>query len=388
MNKTSYSSAEMLDKLVSFDTTSRNSNLDLIQFVSEYLLGLGVKSKLVQSPDKTKANLLASIGPQKAGGVVLSGHTDVVPVDGQDWHSDPFKLIEKDDKYYGRGTADMKGFCAVVLAKVPRILSAKLQEPIHLAFSYDEEVGCIGVRDLLPVLKNEIHSPKAVIVGEPTSMKVATSHKGIKCMRTEIRGVEAHSAYAHQGESAIFAASKLIGYLSELAEKCKNDGPHDDRFNPPYTTINIGDIQGGSAINIIPNHCFFNWEHRPIPSQDPDEIPALFEEFAEGKVLAKMRERFDTCEIETSEWAFVPAFNSQPGSNAESLALALAGRNSTEAISFTTEAGLFEQIDFPTVVCGPGSMDQGHKPNEFVSRQQIEACEHFIDKLTAAFSAK
>nr|WP_281720873.1 acetylornithine deacetylase [Nitrosomonas nitrosa] len=378
-------SRELIKSLVEIDTTSRESNLELIEFVEGYLSNYGVPCEKIFNSQKTKANLVARIGPDVAGGVVLSGHTDVVPVDGQNWKTNPFVLTEADGRLYGRGTADMKSFCAVALAMVPVFLEAGLKKPIFLAFSYDEEVGCLGVSGILNYFSSRSNLPAAIIVGEPTSMEVAVAHKGIRCMRTVIKGVEAHSANAHQGESAIFAAGQLICFLSDLAGKYATRGPFDDRFVPPHTTINIGDIRGGSAINIIPNWAEFNWEHRPIPGHDPDEIPKAFREYT-SEVERLMQERFTECKIENYEWAFVPAFSAEAGSAAEVLAKSLAGRNDVGVISYTTEAGLFQAIQIPTVICGPGSMDQGHKPNEYVSLNQVELCERFMIKLCHALT--
>jgi acetylornithine deacetylase len=371
----------MLRRLVAFDTTSRNSNLALIEYVQGYLAGHGVESKLVPSEDKSKANLFATVGPMVPGGIVLSGHTDVVPVDGQPWDSAPFALIERDGKLFGRGSADMKGFIAALLAAVPALRARPLAIPVHLAFSYDEEVGCLGVPSLIAAIGRAGLAPRAVIVGEPTEMTVVNAHKGIYAFRTTVTGVEAHSSAPQQGVNAIVHAAELIGFLGQLARELAEDPRQDGRFVPAHTTIQIGKIEGGTALNVVPRLCRFSWEFRLVPGHDPQTIPTRFAAFCE-RTAAGMRARHAAAAIATEPLAHVPPLLARDGDAAETLVMALAGSNRTGVVSFGTEAGLFQAADIPTVVCGPGSIEQAHKPNEFIALEQLAACEAFLSRLT------
>mgnify|MGYP003675538252 CR=1 FL=1 len=366
----------MIDDLVAFDTTSRESNLELIGFVRDYLAGFGVDSALVHNEDGRKANLYATVGPDRDGGVVLSGHTDVVPVDGQDWSSDPFAVREADGRLYGRGTADMKGFIATALALVPEMQARPLSAPLHFALSYDEEVGCLGVHGLIDHLKTLTTRPKAVIVGEPTSMKVVNAHKGACALTTRVHGLEAHSSATDKGLNSIFHAAELIQFIAELAEEAKLTV--NERFDPPYTTVHVGTIQGGTALNIIPKETSFRWEFRSIPGHDDDGLIARFNRFAEDVVLPKMRAIYPQAAIETRIGAHVVPLMPQDGSAAETLVLALAGSNATHAVSYCTEAGIFQEFGVPTVICGPGSIDVAHKPDEYVELSQVAECESFL----------
>jgi acetylornithine deacetylase len=383
-----YTPEEMIAKLVGFDTTSRNSNLELISFVADYLRGLGIESELYHDATGTKANLYATIGPRRDGGVVLSGHTDVVPVDGQAWTSDPFTVVERDGRLHGRGTADMKSFCAVALALVPEFLAAGLELPIHLAFSYDEEVGCIGVRGMLPHVALPGLTPQAVIVGEPTGMKVVNTHKGIRSFWTTVTGLEAHSSATHRGVNAVMIAAELIGFLARLAEEERSAADPDSPFDPPYTTVNVGPIEGGTALNIIPRHCKFVWEYRLIPGNPPDAIIDRFVAYAEQTVLPRMRAVSPDAAIVTEPRAWVPPLRAESGSPAESLVLALTGSNRSHAVSYGTEAGLFREAGLPAVICGPGDIAQAHRPDEYISREQVAACVEFMRRLGAHLSAR
>ncbi|TNE36912.1 MAG: acetylornithine deacetylase [Alphaproteobacteria bacterium] len=373
-------SRDMIERLISFDTTSRLSNLALVEFVEDYLRGYGIAPKRIYNDDKTKANLLATIGPDVEGGVVLSGHTDVVPVDDQDWTSDPFIVDEREDKLFGRGTADMKSFVAIALAHVPDMVAADLKRPIHLAFSYDEEVGCIGVGSMIAHMSAHLPRPRAVIVGEPTSMRVINAHKGIRSFMTEVTGLEAHSSQQQLGVNAIVIATKLITFLSDIFEEMKERGDPSGRFEPPHTTVQIGTIHGGTAINIIPHHCSFGWEYRSLPSQDADEIYHRFLDYA-GELEAHMQKMSPQCRIVTRQRALAPGLKVDEGSEAETLALALAEQNETHAVSYGTEAGLFQQAEMPTVICGPGDIAQAHRPDEFIELSQVAACERFVQRL-------
>ena len=382
MPATRFTTREMIAKLISFDTTSRNSNLELIAFVEDYLAGHGVASRRIVNEDGTKANLFATLGPaDRAGGIVLSGHTDVVPVDGQDWTSDPFTVVERDGLLYGRGTSDMKSFIGAALAAVPDFLARGPQIPIHLALSYDEEVGCLGVRPMIEAVIRTLPRPQVVIVGEPSDMKVVNAHKGIRSYKTTVTGLEFHSSQTHQGVSAIQYAAELISFLMTLGEEMRARGDVSGRFSPPYTTISVGIVKGGTAVNIIPKACSFQWEYRSLPDADPDEIITRFNAFATEKILPRMRAVFSGATIETVTRASSPGLAPTDGDPGETLVMKLAQCNSAEAVSYNTEAGLFQLADIPTVVCGPGSIDQAHKPDEFIALSQIAECERFMARL-------
>ncbi|HEY0522568.1 MAG TPA: acetylornithine deacetylase [Stellaceae bacterium] len=376
-----HDSLAMLRQLVSFDTTSRGSNLALIEFVRDYLDGHGIASELVYDAAGRKANLFATIGPPDIGGIVLSGHTDVVPVDGQDWRSDPFTLVERDGKAYGRGAADMKSFLAAALALVPEFKARTLRMPIHLAFSYDEEVGCIGVRGLLAELARREVKPRACIVGEPTEMRPVTGHKGKKSMRCAVHGFACHSALAHEGVNAVEAAAEVVAYIKGMARRKREHGPFDDGFVPPYTTVHTGVIKGGTALNIVPQECSFDFEFRYVPGDDPE---ALFEEiarFAEEHVLPEMRAVRPETGFGFTEIAAFPGLDTRDDAEVTQLVLALTGANATGKVSFGTEGGLFHQAGIPAVICGPGSIEQAHKPDEFIAVEQIAQCETFLRRL-------
>jgi len=372
---------EILDRLISFDTTSHKSNLALMDYVGDYLGALGVEHLLVHNDEKTKANLYATIGPDIEGGIVLSGHTDVVPIDGQDWSSDPFTVTKRDGRLFGRGTSDMKSFIAAALAAVPAFVEKPLRTPIHLAFSYDEEVGCLGVRPLIKKIEQDLPRPSLVIVGEPTSMRVVNAHKGIRSFRTTVTGLEAHSSNTHLGVNAISIAARLMGFLDDIAAEMRERGDPTGRFEPNYTTLNLGRITGGTAINIIPRLCKFGWEHRALPSQDPDEIKNRLDQFANEKLLPQMHQIDPETNIETRIIGDVPGLNGIEGSPAETLVLALAEKNEVHAVSYTTEAGLFDLAGIPAIVCGPGDIAQAHKPDEFIDLSQIDLCLRFMSRL-------
>jgi acetylornithine deacetylase len=372
---------EMVTRLVGFDTTSRNSNLALIEFVRDYLDRNKVASELVFAEDGKKANLYATIGPQDARGILLSGHTDVVPIDDQDWHTDPFKLVEKDSRLYGRGSADMKSFIAVVLTLVPELVRRKLRTPIHLSFSYDEEVGCIGVRRLIDVLANRPNRPRLAIVGEPTMMQVGIGHKGKHTLRCHVHGYEAHSSQIHLGVNAIEAAAEIIAKLKEIARRKRDQGPFDPDFDPPYSSIHTGLVHGGTALNIVPRDCEFDFEIRPLPGDDVAGFVAELREFAESQVLAEMRAVRPETDIVIEELSSAPGLNTPADAEITQLAAALSGENNTMKVSFGTEGGLFQAAGIPAVICGPGSIDQAHKPDEFIELDQIDRCERFLQRL-------
>jgi acetylornithine deacetylase len=378
--------SSMIKELVGFDTTSRNSNLELIEFIQAHLKAQGVESQLTFDADRSKANLFATIGPQEtAGGVVLSGHTDVVPVDGQDWSHDPFSVLEKDGRLYGRGTADMKGFIAIALALTPEFLAADLQIPIHFAFTYDEETTCAGAKNLVRDLAGQGVSPRAVIIGEPTSMRVVNAHKGGYNYTTRIVGQEAHSSLTHHGVNAIALASDLIAHLLDYANKLGRRADPDNGFDPPYSTLSIGTIQGGTASNIVAKECEFEWDWRPIP-EDPFEGPReSLDAYAES-LLPKLREIAPKASIQTvCDSGHVPLMPEED-SSAEKLVMALAETNQTFKVAYGTEGWVYQEQNMPVVVFGPGSIEQAHKPDEFIDLEQVDACTDFLRKLIARFS--
>ena len=367
---------EMLAKLIGFDTTTRLSNIPLIEFVEHYLDEYKIPHIRVDY-ENGKTNLFATIGPDIVGGIVLSGHTDVVPVNGQVWTSDPFVMDERDGLLYGRGTADMKGFIACALSLVPTFKAMNLKRPIHLALSCDEEVGCKGVRPLVAHMRDHLKKPRAVIVGEPTSMKVVNAHKSAVTFSTEVRGRAGHSSLTHQGVNAIMVAADLIGEMNRIRSDLIAEGDPTGRFDPPYSTIHVGVIGGGTAKNIIPQDCSFQWETRLLPKIDPTLVPFRLEKFAKSLEPA-MKMVAPESGIATTKTNEVPGLAPEQNSEAEHLALHAAETNSTHAVSYCTEAGLFQAIGIPTVICGPGNIEQAHKPDEFVSIAQIEMCEKFI----------
>ena len=371
----------ILEKLVGFDTVSANSNLALIEWVVDYLEGYGVKSTLTRDAAGAKANLFATIGPGDRGGVILSGHTDVVPVAGQAWDSDPFRLTQRDGRLFGRGTADMKGFIALALASAPQAISRPLQRPLHLALSYDEEVGCLGVPELIRALPEGPARPLLAIIGEPSEMRVANAHKGIQFLRTAVTGHEAHSSAPEHGVNAITAAAEIIAEIGRLAAECRAAAKPESRFDPPYTSFNIGRIEGGTAVNIIARDCAFEWEFRTIPGEDDAAPRRRIEQFVERELLPRMRAGFPDANIVTETAALVPPLVPDPGSPAEVLARELTGANETTTIAFATEAGLFQMAGIPAVICGPGSIEVAHKPNEYITRDQLAAGGAFLDRL-------
>jgi acetylornithine deacetylase len=371
---------QILAKLIAFDTTSRNSNIPLIEWVENYLDQFNVPHQRIDYEVGSKTNLFATIGPDVAGGIVLSGHTDVVPVDGQDWASDPFTLFAKDAHLFGRGTADMKGFIAVVLALVPQYLKMNLRIPIHLAFSCDEEVGCKGVRPLVDYLKHSANKPAAAIIGEPTMMQVVNGHKSAVRFSTEVTGHESHSALTDQGVNAIMVAGEIIHEISKIREDLIAMGDPSGQFNPPYSTIHIGVVTGGTANNIVPKTCSFNWETRLLPGFDEAYVPERVNALAR-KLEPAMKAVSPNAGIMVEQANSVPGLAAEKNSPAEQLALHCSHTNSTHTVSYCTEAGLFQQAGIPAVVCGPGSIEQAHKPDEFIAVSELRKCELFLRRL-------
>jgi acetylornithine deacetylase len=374
------SSIDMIGRLIGFDTTSRESNLALIDFVRNYLDGFGIASELVFDATRRKANLYATIGRPDRAGIMLSGHTDVVPVDGQAWDGDPFMLAPRDELLFGRGTSDMKSFIAITLALVPEFIAANAATPIHLAFTYDEEVGCIGVRGLIARLKDAPVKPRLCIIGEPTLMQPVVAHKGKKSLRCRVRGLESHSALSHAGVNAIEAAAEIVARIRHLARDKREHGPFDPGFTPPYTTIHTGTIAGGTALNIVPRDCRFDFEIRFLPGDDPAALLADLRRHAATIEPDMHRVNADTG-IEFEEFNAIPALSAPPDSEAVQLAQALTGANGVEKVSFGTEGGLYQEAGIPTVICGPGSIEQAHRPNEFIARDQVRQCEVFLRRL-------
>ncbi|WP_166217384.1 acetylornithine deacetylase [Pseudomonas atagonensis] len=374
-------SIELLRALVGFDTTSRESNLQLIEFVRNYLESFDVPCALIYNEERSKANLFATLGPADVPGIVLSGHTDVVPVDGQPWTLPPFELSERDGKLFGRGTADMKGYIACVLALVPSLVNTPLRMPVHIALSYDEEVGCLGVRSLLKVLEQRPVKPLLCIIGEPTELKPVLGHKGKLAMRCDVQGHPCHSAYAPLGVNAIEYAAELIAELGRLGQQLKAPQHHDPRFDPPYLTVQTGVISGGKALNIVPADCRFDFEIRALPSQDPAVVAQSLKTYAEQQILPRMRAVSEHSAIRFSELSAYPGLATEAQSEAAELVAAFCGSRDFGTVAFGTEGGLFDAAGIPTVVCGPGSMDQGHKPDEFVSLDQLNACDQMLQRL-------
>ncbi|WP_372781679.1 acetylornithine deacetylase [Phenylobacterium sp.] len=372
---------EILETLVGFDTTSRHSNLALIEWVEAYLDGHGVPHRRAPNADGTKSNLLATVGPAIEGGAVLSGHTDVVPVDGQPWTSDPFAIVERDGRLYGRGTCDMKGFLALALAAVPDLVAANPRRPVHLAFSYDEEIGCLGAPDLIEVIGRELPRPAFVVVGEPTDMVAVNGHKGIATFHVTVNGREAHSSQTQQGVSAVMEAVKLMASLSELAERLEREADPASPFTPKGATLTIGIVHGGTAHNILARECGFVFDLRTPPPLDPQVLLAPF--FAQARALdAALKARAPEAGVVVEMHSSVPAFAPEPDGAAESFARRLAGDNGPpRAVAFATEAGQFQRAGFSTVLCGPGSIEQAHQPDEYVEIAQMERGQAFMRRL-------
>lgn len=381
-------SRTLLERLVEFDTTSRESNLALIDFVWRYLTDLGISCELIHNAGRSKANLYARLGPAGSGGVLLSGHSDVVPVDGQNWSVPPFALSERDGKLYGRGTADMKGFIACMLAAVPHFLAQPLAQPLHLAISYDEEVGCLGVRTLLDVLASRPEKPDLCLIGEPTELQPVLGHKGKLAVRCEVQGAACHSAYAPQGVNAIQYAAKLIHRLTTIGEVLAAPERQDARFDPPFTTVQIGLIQGGRALNIVPAECTFDFEVRTLPQDDAQQVAEELEHYAQRELLPQMRAVNSDTEIRFYPLSSYPSLYTAAQSAAAQLLAHLTGSEAFSTVAFGTEGGLFHQAGIPSVICGPGSMAQGHKPDEFITIEQLDACDAMLRRLAGWMSLK
>ena len=369
----------MLERLVAFNTVSAFSNLELITYIQNYLEKFGVESRLTFNAEKTKANLWATIGPKDKGGVVLSGHTDVVPVENQEWSSDPFTLEEREGKLYGRGSADMKGFVAAALAHVPNMVQRELKTPLHLAFSYDEEVGCVGVKGLIDDMAENLPTPLAVIVGEPTMMKIIGGNKGGRGFRTEVFGVDGHSSLPDKGANAIMAAARIVGFLEQMQQRLKDNADPDNGFDPPCTTIDLGLISGGTAHNVIPSYCSFGWGFRMIPADDLDALDAEVMKFIDEEIIPPLKAISPDADVITTRRMDVPALLPDENSAAETLIRHLTGLNESGRVSYGTEAGHFQNAGVPGVIFGPGDIEQAHLPDEFIDVSQMAECNEFLE---------
>jgi acetylornithine deacetylase len=370
----------MIERLIAFPTVSRDSNLGMIEWIRDYLAGLGVTSRLTYDAAGKKANLFATLGEGRKPGLILSGHTDVVPVDGQAWDTDPFKATIKEGLLYGRGSCDMKSYIATALALAPRFLAAKMDAPLHLAFSYDEEVGCIGVKSLIADLQDMNLKTAGCIVGEPTSMQPVIAHKGTHRFRCCVTGREAHSSYTNLGVNAIEYAARIIVYIRQMADRFAQLETRDYGFTVPYTTMQTGLIRGGLASNIVPKECIFEFEARTMPGTDATHLLQEVESYA-ARLLPEMLLVEPNAKIAFERLASAPGLSTQEHEAIVQLAISLSRNKATGAVSYGTEAGLFQGAGIPTVVCGPGSIEQAHRPNEFVPLEQVAQCEAFLLRL-------
>ncbi|HKY93815.1 MAG TPA: acetylornithine deacetylase [Kiloniellales bacterium] len=380
-SRPTYTPRAMLERLVAFDTTSRRTNLELIEFVENYLDAYGVPHWRAGSADGQKTNLCASVGPNGPGGIVLSGHSDVVPVDGQPWSTDPWRLTERDGKLFARGTCDMKAFLAIGLALLPKMLERPLKRPFHFAISYDEEVGCAGVGSMIDRMVQTLPPVHAVIVGEPSDMGIVNAHKGITSHYVRIRGHEAHSSQPQRGANANMAAGLLIAKLQQMAAEREANPIPGSRYEPPYTSFNVGELHGGTALNIIPLDCWFSFEYRMHPGDDHDGILAEFTRYAKDVVEPWLKRFRADASITIQPRAKVPPLLPEDDGPAEALVRHLTGSNATGAVSYATEGGLFQHAGYSTVICGPGSIDQAHQPDEFISIEQFELGTKFQQRL-------
>ncbi|MBM9595346.1 acetylornithine deacetylase [Roseitranquillus sediminis] len=373
---------EILDRLVGFPTVSRDSNLALIDWVEEYLDGFGVTAHRTWNADGDKAGLFANVGPEVEGGIILSGHTDVVPVDGQKWASDPFTVIERDGKLFGRGTVDMKGFDALALSAVPLALERGVKRPLQIALSYDEEVGCTGAPPMIEDMTRILPRGAAAIIGEPSMMKAVTGHKGGVGFLVTVRGFEVHSSLMHTGVNAIMEAAKLIEWANEQneANRAREPGPLTALFEPPWTTVHVGQISGGTAHNITAGECHFGLSFRCVPSEDPEEWRAAFE-MKVAEVEAQMRAVRPEARIEVERYFDVPPLRPEEDGRAEAIARRITGDNGRHVVSYGTEAGQFQAAGYSAVVCGPGDIAQAHQPDEYITVEQFRRGEDFVSRV-------
>ncbi|MBK5105479.1 MAG: acetylornithine deacetylase [Burkholderiales bacterium] len=371
----------LIERLIGFDTTSRGSNLGLIEWARDYLKDIGLESRLTYDAAGNKANLFATVEKGNKPGIVLSGHTDVVPVDGQKWSSDPFKATLRGDRIYGRGACDMKSYLAVILGMAPRFAAANLKAPVHFALSYDEEVGCVGARGLLADLARNNIRPAGAVIGEPTSMQPVIAHKGKRSYQCCVSGKEAHSALTPQGVNAIEYAARIISYIRHMAERMQACEPRDYGFDVPFTTLQTGVISGGTAGNIVPRECVFQFEFRYLPGADPDALEREIKDYAERVILPEMHRTDPGTGISFETRAEIPGLNTTEEEELTRLAQALSRNKSASKVAYATEGGLFQQAGIPAIICGPGSIAQAHKPDEYVTLEQVALCESFMERL-------
>ena len=380
-------SIEFIRRLLGFDTVSRNSNLGMIEWMRDYLRRLGIEPRLTHDAGGGKANLFATLGDAAGPGLVLCGHTDVVPVDGQPWDTDPFRAEFRQGRVYGRGSCDMKSFIACVLAATPQLLAVKLKQPVHLAFTYDEEVGCLGVTTLLADLERTGIRPSGCIVGEPTGMQVMTAHKGQRVYRCCVRGVEAHSSLAPFAVNAIEYAARMVSFIRDVAADARAHGPQDEKFSVPHTTMQTAMIAGGTAPNIVPRDCEFQFDMRYLPGTDPSEFVERIERFAKTSLLPEMQVVSKDAGIRMELLADAPDLNTPEDDRVTYLGTRLAGNTVLGRVGFATDGGHFHRAGVPTIVVGPGSIEQAHKPNEFIEIEQVAQCERFLARLRDNLSA-
>lgn len=375
---------DWIKRLVSIDTTSRNSNLGLIEMVRDELRRAGIEAHLSHDSSGAKANLYATVPAANGatqGGIVLSGHTDTVPVDGQQWDHDPFSPEIRDGRLYGRGTCDMKGFIGTALSMLPRLVDTRLAKPVHFALSYDEEMGCLGAPIMLADLKARGVRPEGCIVGEPTSMRVIVAHKGINVWRCCVRGHASHSSLTPRGLNAIEYAARLICFIRDLADEMRREGPFDQAFDVPFSTAQVGTITGGIAVNTIPALCQFEFEHRNLPGADPQRFFGRIQQYAQEVLLPRMRDEHPNAAIELESLAGAPSLDAAEQTAITQLVRALTADRETRKVAYGTEAGQFQQAGIPSVICGPGDIQQAHKPNEYVALDQVAQCADFLNKV-------
>lgn len=375
------STLEILDRLVAFPTISSDSNLALIEWAADRLDAAGAQVEVMPALEEGKANLFATIGPERAGGIVLSGHTDVVPVAGQPWTSDPFRLEERDGLLFGRGTADMKGFVAACIAMAPRFAAANLSRPVHFAFTYDEETGCLGGRELARALSERDAKPALAIVGEPTEMAIIEGHKGCHEYTTRFKGLAGHGSEPSRGVNAVEYAVRYIAKLLEIRDELARSPIPGSRYVPPYSTVNVGIIHGGVAPNVIPDHAEVEWETRPVRAEDLVHVKETMARYAEETLLPAMRAVSADAEIVTEVIGEVEGLEPMDENAARDLVTELTGANATDVVSFGTEAGLFQSVGLSVVVCGPGSIQQAHKADEFLAVSELDACLGMLERL-------
>ena len=378
----------VLSDLIGYPSISSESNLDIINYLSDKIKSLGGKIDIIKTSDNKQANIFATIGPEIDGGIVLSGHTDVVPAKELNWNSDPFKLTRKDDLLYGRGSCDMKGFIASTIVAAEILKNKNLNYPVHFSFTYDEEIGCFGARHLIKELKKYKYKPSIVIIGEPTNMEIIEAHKGDCEYTTCFHGIEGHASNPEKGLSAIQYGSLFTNKLFEIGNELKRRAPSDSPFNPPWTTVQVGKIEGGVAHNVIAGQCSIDWEMRPINEEDKNFVKNNLLKYCQNKLLPEMQSKFAEAKIETETIGEIPGLIPQKDNQARVIMQDLLQSNSTGVISFGTEAGIFQEMNMDVVVCGPGSIDQAHKANEFVSISELDKCLQNLLKLLDQWTKK